>query len=104
MKKRKTAGCFRLSTKENIGMASAGRTTHQNSNMAPKTGLLPMNTLHVSSVVPSHDIFSDTTPEHMKWQKFHRTVFCLASEFTFELGSPATKTSAQAAMAVLRSV
>ena len=49
----------------------------------------PLDVAHASLrraavAVPLHDIFSDSTPEHKKWQQFHRTVFCLACEHTFE--------------------
>ena len=37
------------------------------------------------SAVPIGDIYSDKTPEHMKWQKFHRTVFVWQCEKVFEL-------------------
>ena len=29
------------------------------------------------------DIFCDITPDHVKWKRYHRSVFCLASEHTF---------------------
>ena len=49
----------------------------------------PLNVAHVSLrrtavAVSLHDIFSDNTSEHKKWQQFHRTVFCLTCEHTFE--------------------
>ena len=35
--------------------------------------------------VPLQHILSDNTPLHSKWQRFHRTVFLLACEVTFQL-------------------
>ena len=39
----------------------------------------------VAYAVPLQTIFSDSTALHQKWQQFHRTIFLLACEDTFEL-------------------
>lgn len=46
-----------------------------------------------ASVVPFQDIFSDTKPNHTKWQMFHSRVFLMTCESIYKLriASPVTR-------------